>query len=143
MVYQYVQDNDNGLTIIQVSLIVKSLWYVMIGLGFNSCFVIGAPWLNGVHGYEFSSSVGHLSSNLVGLLVYDCTFTYLRHQPCITSPSGQRQPYLEWFNILGTLYDIELWHDSCYKHVLFLYCIHEYPMKCEVMIAPWCMWFIY
>lgn len=80
----------------------------MMGLGSNDCFKTGAPCLNEIHGYEFSSSVGHLSSDLVGLLVHDCTFTYPRHQYCITSPSRQRQPYLEGVNILGTLYDTEL-----------------------------------
>jgi hypothetical protein len=36
---------------------------VMMGFGFNGCFVIGAPCLNVGHNYDFASSVGHLRSN--------------------------------------------------------------------------------
>lgn len=37
----------------------------------NGYFVIGAPFMNGVYGYGFASSVGHPMSDSVGLLVYD------------------------------------------------------------------------
>jgi hypothetical protein len=45
--------------------------YVMMGLVSNGYFVTDAPCLNGGHGYDFASSVGHSRSNSVGLLVYD------------------------------------------------------------------------
>jgi hypothetical protein len=49
----------------------------MMGLGFNGHFMTGAQCLNGGHGYDFASSVGHLRLDSVGLLVYDGMHTYL------------------------------------------------------------------
>jgi hypothetical protein len=76
----------------------------MMGLGSNSCFVTAASCLNGGHGYGFASSVGHLRSDSVWLLVYDNMHTYLGHQCCIIGPLGQRQPCRERVNILGRPY---------------------------------------
>jgi hypothetical protein len=76
----------------------------MMGLGSNGYFVIGAPCLNGGHGYGFASIVGHPRSDSVGLLVYDGMRTYQGHRCCITDPPGQRQPCQEGVNILGRLY---------------------------------------
>jgi hypothetical protein len=65
----------------------------MMGLGSNGCFVASAPCLNEGHNYSFASSVGHLRSDLVELLVYDGMLTYLEYRCCITGLRGQRQPY--------------------------------------------------
>jgi hypothetical protein len=85
---------------------VKSLQCVMIGLRSNGYIVTGAPCLNGGHNYGFASSVGHPRSDSVGLLVYDGKRTYPEHQCCITSLSGQCQPYWEGVNILGIPYEM-------------------------------------
>jgi len=67
------------------------------------------------------SNVGHLILDSVGLLVYDCTCTYPRHQCCITGLSKQRKPCLEGVNILGTLYDVKLWHDPLVLSIYYIY----------------------
>jgi hypothetical protein len=51
---------------------VKEIYdYVIINLRSNDCFMTGAPCSNEGHDYGFASSVGHLRSDSVGLLVYD------------------------------------------------------------------------
>jgi hypothetical protein len=47
-----------------------------MGLGSNSCFVTGTPYLNGGHNCGFDSSVGDPRSDSVGLLVYDSIFVH-------------------------------------------------------------------
>jgi hypothetical protein len=54
-------------------------------------FVTGAPCLNGGHVYDFASSVGHLRSDFVGLLVYDSMHTYPGHRCCILDLSRECQ----------------------------------------------------
>jgi hypothetical protein len=133
-----------SLLLYELFFIVKSLWYVMIGLRSNGYLVTSAPCLNKGHSYNFVSSVGHLKSDLVGLLVYDGTCTYLGHRCCITGPSGQRQAanhakneLISWVDHVELYY---IWHDSCYKHVLYLCCIHDHFIKWEIIITFWCMW---
>jgi len=48
----------------------------MMGHGSNGCFVTSSPYLNGGHGYNFASNMGHPRSDLVDLLVYDGMRTY-------------------------------------------------------------------
>lgn len=63
MVHWYVRNNGYGLTIIHVNNMVKKNYdYVMMGLGFIGCFVIGATCWNVGHGYGFVSSMGHSRS---------------------------------------------------------------------------------
>jgi hypothetical protein len=62
----------------------------MMGLESNDCFVTGAPCLNGGHGYDSASSVGHSRSDSIGLLVYDDMCTYPGYRCYITGPSVQR-----------------------------------------------------
>jgi hypothetical protein len=50
---------------------VKGLFNFMFGLGFNGCFVIGALCLNGVTIIGVISSVGHLRSDSIRLLMMD------------------------------------------------------------------------
>jgi hypothetical protein len=47
----------------------------MMSLISNDCFMIGASFMNGGHGYGFASSVGHLRSDSVRLLVYNVMHT--------------------------------------------------------------------
>jgi hypothetical protein len=61
----------------------------MMGLESNGYFVTSASCLNGVHGYDFASSVGHSRSDSAGLLVYDGTRTYPGHRCCITGTLRQ------------------------------------------------------
>jgi len=93
-----------GLLLYELFLMVKSLQCVMIGLRSNGYFVTGTPCLNGGHNYGFASNVGHPRSDSVELLVYDGKRTYPEHQCCITSLSGQCQPYWKGVNILGIPY---------------------------------------
>jgi len=72
-----------------------------MGLGSNSCFETGTPYLNEGYSYGFASSMGHTRSDFVGLLVYDCMHTYSKHRYCIIGLSGQCQSCWEWVNILG------------------------------------------
>jgi hypothetical protein len=78
----------------------------MVGLGSNSCFVIGALCLNEGHDYNFTSSVGHPRLDSVELLVYDGICTYPENWCCITGSSRQCQLYQEWVNILGRPYEM-------------------------------------
>jgi hypothetical protein len=91
--------------------------------------VTSALYLNRGHGYSFVCSVGNSRSNSAGLLVYDGMRTYPGHQCCIIGPSGHCQTCREEVNILCRPCGIELCHDSCYKHVIYLYCIHDHVMK--------------
>jgi ribosomal protein S6E (S10) len=55
--------------------------------------------LNGDHNQGFTSSMGHLRSDSVELLVYDGMRTYPGYQCCITGHTRQRQPCRERVNI--------------------------------------------
>jgi hypothetical protein len=91
-VHRLVWDNDHGLAIILVVLYGQKFIICHDGLRSNGYFVTGASYLNGGHGYDFASSVGHPRSGSVRLLVYDSMCAYHRHQCCITGSSGQCQP---------------------------------------------------
>jgi hypothetical protein len=108
---------------------VKCLCCVMMGLGSNGYFLTGTPCLNEGHGCCFANIVGHPRLDSIGLLVCDSMHTYLGHRCCITGPLGQCQPCREGVNILGRPSWIELWLNSYYKHVLYLYCMHYHLVK--------------
>jgi hypothetical protein len=95
----------------------------MMGLGSNGCFVTGAPYLNGGHGYGFSSSVGHLGSDSVSFLIYDSMRTYSRHQCCIIGPSRNRQLCHKGVNILGRYMTL----------VISIYILHTSP-SCSMKV---------
>jgi hypothetical protein len=99
-----------GLLLYWLFFMVKSLWYMMMGLGSNGCFVTVTPCLNGGHGYDFASSMGHLMLDSVKLLVYDSMLLYQEHRCCITGSSRQRPSCQEGVKILGRPWRIELWH---------------------------------
>jgi hypothetical protein len=73
-------------------IVTKIYNYIMMSRGSNGYFVIGASYLNGDHGYGFSSSVGHLKLDLNRLLVYDDMHTISGASLFIKDPSRQRQP---------------------------------------------------
>jgi hypothetical protein len=122
---------DMGLLLYELFFIVKSLQYVMIGLGSNGCFVIGAPCFNRGHGYGFASNMGHPRSESVRLLVYDGMRTYPGHQCCITGPLRQRQPCREGVNILGRPYET--------NNDIYVYKIHFF-MIFPALNSRYCHW---
>jgi hypothetical protein len=67
---------DHELTLRAWPLGHRGCFDVMMSFGSNNCFVIGALFTNGGHGYDFTSSVGHPKSNSVGLLVYIWRYAY-------------------------------------------------------------------
>jgi hypothetical protein len=55
------------------------------------------------------SDVGHPGSDPIRLLVMDGIRQHMRHRCCITSPSGQCQPYREWIKGSNKPYRVKLW----------------------------------
>ena len=66
MVHRYIRDSGHELTI-HVNFMVKYVCY--IGLRSNCCFVINSALTGNYYRTYIISSVGHLRSNSVGLLV--------------------------------------------------------------------------
>jgi hypothetical protein len=58
----------------------------MFGFGFYCCFSDGCTMYGWSHGYAFASSMGHLRSDSIGLLVYDGMRKHQGHQCCIRVP---------------------------------------------------------
>jgi len=125
-----------GLLLYKLYFMVKSIQCVMMGLGSNDCFLTGIPCLNESHSYGFASRLGHLKSDLVGLLVYDGMSTYPGLQCCITSPSRQCKPCWEGVNILGRPYEIELWDGTLdiSIYTLYLFYIHYHLVQWKIIL---------
>jgi hypothetical protein len=77
MVHHLVRKNNHGLTIIRIVLYGQKFIMCYDRSWIQWLFVTGAQFLNGSHGYIFSSSMGHPMSDSVELLVYDGTYTYI------------------------------------------------------------------
>jgi len=101
-------------------MVIEVTFMIWWALDRMTAFGIDAPFTNEHHGYSFASSVGHPSSDSVGLLVYDVTRIYPGHRCCIIGPSGQRQLCQKVVNKLGKPYKRQLWLIYIYIYIYIL-----------------------